>query len=48
MTPYWELNFFEAYKRHIRGSNLFGVSPSNPITFFFGWLNKRKEKGIKK
>jgi len=43
MTPYWELNFIEAYKRHLLVSNLFSVRPSNPITFFFQWFKKRKE-----
>ena len=47
MTPYWELGFFEAYKQHIVGSKIFGVLPSNPVTFFFRWLNK-KGKGDKK
>ena len=43
MTPYWELNFIEAYKRHLRGGALFGIRPSDPITFFFRWIKKRKE-----
>jgi hypothetical protein len=43
MTPYWKLNFIEAYKRHLLGGALFGVRPSNPITFFFRWIKKRRE-----
>ena len=43
MTPYWELNFIEAYKRHLRGSALFSLQPSNPVIFFFRWIKKRKE-----
>ena len=43
MTPYWKLNFIEAYRQHLLVSNLFSVRPSNPITFFFQWFKKRKE-----
>ena len=43
MIPYWKLNFIEAYKLHLRASALFSIRPSNPITFFFRWIKKRKE-----
>ena len=47
MTPYWELNFIDAYKQHLLVSNLFDVRPSDPITFFFRWIIKKIKENKK-